>query len=158
MATGSDKEERQRVLFENHAQSYELVYIRFSDSNLGKLAPEHVTRKEVIEWLDTHGDVSYNRSRSRLLMLFNHMIADGLIPSDNNIIEKIIPKDETKERERLTIEQYQVIHTLSPAWLQNAMDLSLISLQRREDIAAMKFDQIITQNIRRFRNQANQNR
>ncbi len=34
------------------------------------------------------------------------------------------------------------MHANSPTWLQNAMDLALITLQRRQDIVSMKFSDI----------------
>lgn len=47
-----------------------------------------------------------------------------------------------RQRARLTLEAYRVIHSKAEPWLQNAMDLSLHTLLRRADIAAMKFSDI----------------
>lgn len=45
----------------------------------------------------------------------------------------------TRQRERLTIAAYMAIHAHAQSWLQNAMDLSLITLLRREDVAGLRF-------------------
>ena len=45
-----------------------------------------------------------------------------------------------KQSERLTLDQYRAIHATAPGWLQVAMDLSLITLQRRGDVVRMRYD------------------
>ena len=45
----------------------------------------------------------------------------------------------TRKRERLTLDAYETIYAAAPAWLQNAMEMSLITLLRREDVAAARF-------------------
>lgn len=45
----------------------------------------------------------------------------------------------TRVRERLTVETFKAIRAKAPAWLQRAMDLSLVTLLRREDVCTMKF-------------------
>lgn len=47
-----------------------------------------------------------------------------------------------------TIERYQAIYDAAPAWMQNAIDLALYSLQRREDLVLLHRDNIIDNCIR----------
>ncbi|WP_148212633.1 tyrosine-type recombinase/integrase [Hahella chejuensis] len=47
-----------------------------------------------------------------------------------------------KTRKRLSLDEYLRIRFHSPAWMKNAMDLALLTLQRREDIVKMKFEDI----------------
>lgn len=44
-----------------------------------------------------------------------------------------------RQRERLTVEAYRAIHARAPAWLQNAMDLSLSTLLRQNDVVSARF-------------------
>lgn len=45
----------------------------------------------------------------------------------------------TRKRERLTVEVYRAIREKAPGWLQVAMDLSLLTLLRREDVVTARF-------------------
>ena len=47
-----------------------------------------------------------------------------------------------RARERLTLETYTEIHAKSEPWLQNAMDLSLQTLLRRDDICSLRFEDV----------------
>ena len=47
-----------------------------------------------------------------------------------------------KSRKRLSQEQYDLIFKSAPRWLQNAMSIALYTIQRREDIVMMRFDNI----------------
>lgn len=44
-----------------------------------------------------------------------------------------------RQRDRLTEDAYGAIWSAAPAWLRNAMDLSLLTLLRREDIVSTRF-------------------
>lgn len=44
-----------------------------------------------------------------------------------------------RKRARLTIEDYRKIWGKAPAWVQVAMDLSLLTLLRREDVVSLRF-------------------
>jgi len=47
-----------------------------------------------------------------------------------------------RQRERLTDNTYEAIWQAADPWLRNAMDLSLVTLLRREDIATLRFPDI----------------
>lgn len=47
-----------------------------------------------------------------------------------------------RQRERLTIDAYRAIWEKAPAWVRNAMDLSLLTLLRREDVVSLRFSDI----------------
>lgn len=80
------------------------------------------------------------RMRSQLIKCFDFAMGNGLV--DSNPASKTLPITATVERQRLTKEQFDQILELAPLHIQNAMRLALITLQRREDIAAMKFANI----------------
>jgi len=52
------------------------------------------------------------------------------------------------KRERLTYPAYLVVHGVAPPWLQNAMDLGLQTLQRREDLVLLRWSDIEGDRIR----------
>jgi integrase len=60
----------------------------------------------------------------------------------DNPAEATLKRREKKARRRLTQAQYDAIHALCPVWAQNAMDLALITLQRRGDVSRMKFENV----------------
>jgi hypothetical protein len=45
----------------------------------------------------------------------------------------------SRKRERLTIDVYRAIWDQAPQWVRNAMDLSLLTLLRREDVVSARF-------------------
>lgn len=76
---------------------------------------------------------AFNQHRSRLIMLWRHMVSDGLVP--DNLPERIIKKDRpARVRQRLTLPHYIAIFNKATTPIQNAMEVSLNALQRRADI------------------------
>jgi integrase len=92
----------------------------------------------IAEMLDAITPRSANQSRALLIDIFNHAAAKGLCP--DNPAASTINRIEKKQRKRHTIEGLKAIREKSPAWLQNAIDLALITAQRRTDILDMRFD------------------
>jgi integrase len=72
--------------------------------------------------------------------VLNHAAAKGLCP--DNPASNTIPKLEKKQRKRHTVEGLKAIREKSPHWLKNAVDLALITAQRRSDILDMKFEDV----------------
>jgi len=92
-------------------------------------------------FLDRYSGWAYSLHRSTLIDLFKVAVAKGFIK--DNVAQKTLSKTNIKkERQRLTLEQFNTIHSLAEPWLQNAMDLALITAQRRADLVSMKFDDI----------------
>src|SRR5690554_3641711 len=60
----------------------------------------------------------------------------------DNPAAAILKRREKKARARLTKAQFDAIRALCEPWMQNAMDLALVTLQRRGDVARMKFDDV----------------
>ncbi len=79
-----------------------------------------------------------NQCRALLTDIFNHAAAKGLCP--DNPAASTINRIEKKQRKRHTVDGLKAIREKSPAWLQNAIDLALITAQRRTDILDMRFD------------------
>jgi len=100
----------------------------------------HITVLEIANFLNLYPDRSSNQHRQIFIQIFKHAVGKGLV--DENIAEKTLPKIEKKQRKRLSLEQFELIYRNAPLHIQNAMDLSLITLQRRSDISKMKFSDI----------------
>lgn len=77
--------------------------------------------------------------RSRLSDVFRMAETQGLIDQGKNPVSATYVPSRDVKRERLTIEQFKAIHDKAPIWLQRAMYVALLTAQRRDDIANMKF-------------------
>ncbi len=107
---------------------------------LGQQRINRISVADCAVFLDQYPDTQSNRYRSLLMVIFKHAVAKGL--AERNPVNDTMPKKLNVKRKRLSVEQYQAIHDHAPAWLQNAMDLSLLILQRREDLAALHWEQV----------------
>ncbi|MGC3891239.1 phage integrase Arm DNA-binding domain-containing protein [Pseudomonas urmiensis] len=118
----------------------DLYAVRFKQirAALGEKPIDQITIRMVAEFLEPLTARASNQARAILIDLFNHAAAKGLCP--DNPAGNTIPKIEKKQRKRHTVEGLRAIREKSPRWLQNAIDLALITAQRRGDILDMKFE------------------
>ena len=114
--------------------------LKKAEVTLGPIPISEVTRKHIADFLNGFPPTASNRYRSILRLLFRYAESDGLV--DVNPVDKIMRKPEVVKRQRLTLQDYQAIHSCAEPWLQNAMDLGLQTLQRRGDLIRMRFDHI----------------
>lgn len=118
---------------------YEYRLNRFK-KDLGKELVEDFTTKTIADYLDKHfsGD-AYVKHRGTLIDLFRFAITKGWV--DNNPAEVTYAKaDNTKKRQRMTLEQFKALHEIAPDWLKIAMELAMLTLQGRNEIINMRFD------------------
>ncbi|WDG79205.1 phage integrase Arm DNA-binding domain-containing protein [Pseudomonas chlororaphis] len=116
---------------------YAVHFRRFRKHFEGK-AVDQITIRMIAEMLDALTPRTANQCRALLIDIFNHAAAKGLCP--DNPAASTISRIEKKQRKRHTIEGLKAIREKSPTWLQNAIDLALITAQRRTDILDMRFD------------------
>lgn len=107
---------------------------------LGSKPIDQITIRMVAEFLDGLTPRASNQARAMLVDVFTHAAAKGLCP--DNPAASTIPKIEKKQRKRHTVEGLKAIRARAPRWLQNAIDLALITAQRRGDIINMKFEDV----------------
>lgn len=89
-----------------------------------------------------HGEASanvQNRKVSWLKKLFGYAMDESLM-DDNPASRKRMRKTASKERRRLTLEQYKLIHAAAPVWLQTAMDLALQTTHARLEVSRIKYN------------------
>lgn len=75
--------------------------------------------------------------RTTLIDLFSCVIARGWLAVNPCKHLKLPPAK--VRRQRLTMDDFRAIHAHSPRWLQHAMNLALVTLQRRGEVAYMRF-------------------
>lgn len=118
--------------------------IKLMSETLGDIPVNDVTVYHCAEfldqWLRDGKRRMAARMRSQLIKCFNYAIANGL--ADTNPATKTLAVEAKVHRKRLTKDQFDAIYALAPAHIQNAMMIGMLTLQRREDIAAMQFKDI----------------
>ncbi|MDT4813500.1 Bacteriophage lambda integrase, Arm DNA-binding domain [compost metagenome] len=120
----------------------DLYGVRFKQMRaaLGTQPIDQITIRMLADFLEPLTPRASNQARAILADVFTHAAARGLVP-DNPAVSTI-PKIEKKQRKRHTMEGLKLIRRRSPPWLQNSIDLALITAQRRGDILAMKFEDV----------------
>lgn len=116
------------------------VQIRKLEAAMGDVAAEDVSVQDLAQLLEKYSPRTANQIRQVAVDLFRVAVSRGL--RADNPAEATLKRKEKKARKRLTQDEYDTIKTMSPLWAQNAMDLALITLQRRSDVARMKFENI----------------
>lgn len=116
------------------------VRIRQINAAIGEQPVDEVTIKMVSELLESLSPRSSNQCRALLADIIDHAVARGLCP--DNPAANTIPRIEKKARKRHTLEGIKAIRRHAEPWLQNAIDLALITAQRRSDILSLRFDDV----------------
>src|SRR6185503_3547236 len=112
--------------------------------SVGKITPKQIAdalKKATAE----RGASSASKLRGVLLDVFREAIENGHVEVGKNPVESVFKPEVTVTRSRLTLDDYKLIYTQatkepSTRWIANAMELALVSGQRREDIGKMRFD------------------
>lgn len=119
-----------------------LALIKRLAVDVGDKNIEAFTLKDLAQYLDDYfaGD-AYIRARSLFSEVYRFAKRKGLYTGQDNPADdterKTVPK---KKRVRMTKEGYKAIRTAAPEWLQDAMDLALITLQGRYEVVHARFD------------------
>jgi integrase len=79
-------------------------------------------------------------TRSLLIQIFDLAISKGLVT--DNPAAQTIKRYRIKQRKRHSLEGLTAIRNVSPQWLKNAIDLAMLTTQRRIDIINMKWTDI----------------
>lgn len=87
----------------------------------------------------TNGAGMARNMRSKLSDIFRWAETQGVIDVGRSPVAATFSPEYKVKRERLCLEQFWLIHAQASAWAKNAMMLALVTAQRRDDIANMKF-------------------
>ncbi|CAJ2721990.1 tyrosine-type recombinase/integrase [Burkholderia pseudomallei] len=118
----------------------------FAGQEIAKITAREVSNF-IREAASTRGPASAMKIRSRLRDVFREAIERGLVELGKNPVEVVKAAKPSVTRSRLTLDDFKAIlaesqKDASLRWFSNAMLVALVSGQRREDVATMRFDQI----------------
>jgi len=109
-------------------------------TTLGKKSFEEINIHDIAQFLKKFPPTQSNNYRSALKIIFQYAIAEGLL--DKNPADATIKKTVEIKRQRLTLDGFNAIKQCAPTWLQNAMDLALLTGQRRGDLVNLQWTDI----------------
>lgn len=120
------------------AEVYESV-IRRIEAGLGGTAVAEVTVKACATFIREVTESERARQQFRLVLgwILACAVEEGWI--DTNPALSTRKFSHSRKRERLSIDVYRAIWDQAPQWVRNAMDLSLLTLLRREDVVSARF-------------------
>lgn len=105
-----------------------------------KEALSSITLLKVNQLLDSLPASTSIETRSLLIQMFDLAISKGLLTE--NPAAQTIKRYRVKQRKRHTLEGLTLIREAAPQWLKNAIDLAMLTTQRRIDIINMKWTDI----------------
>lgn len=128
--------------------------LRACDVYIRKLGNWDLACMQLIEFSTAHiaslleteetasGAASALQLRARAGDVFRMAETQGLIPQGANPVTATYTPSRAVKRERLSLDQFWTIRAHAPLQLQRAMDLALITGQRRDDIVNLKFSDV----------------
>lgn len=120
------------------AEVYESV-IRRIEAGLGATPVAEVTVKACATFIREVTESERARQQFRLVLgwILACAVEEGWIDTNPALATRKF--SHSRKRERLSIEVYRAIWDAAPQWVRNAMDLSLLTLLRREDVVSARF-------------------
>lgn len=116
---------------------------RITAASFAWMSLKNITTAHIASFIDdvvkNSGAGAATNLRTRLSDVFRMAETQGLIDAGKNPVTSTYVPDREVQRDRLSLEQYLLVRAQGPSWLANAMDLALMTAQRREDIALAKF-------------------
>lgn len=119
------------------AEVYESVIRRIS-RGIGPRAVATLTVKDCATFI--RAVTESPRSRQQFRLVLGWILACGVEEgwADTNPALQTRRHAHERQRERLTLDAYRAIWAAAAPWLRNAMDTSLLTLLRREDVVAIR--------------------
>lgn len=95
-----------------------------------------IKTKTIAAYLKQYTPNSYMKHRTLLSDIFSHAISEGHTESNPVLVigKKKAPK---RKKHKHTAAGIQAIREISPPWLQNVIDIAILSLQRRSDLTGI---------------------
>lgn len=116
---------------------------RFKEAGFAWMKMEDIGTSHAAKYLEgieqESGKGAATVMRARLSDVFRMAETQGVIKVGQNPVAATYTPDRTVKRERLTLEQFHVIYEKAPEYLRRAMNLALMTAQRRDDVASMLF-------------------
>lgn len=120
------------------AENYGSVLGRI-ERGIGDKPLETFTVKDCAAFIRGVTESPRSRQQFRLVLtwVFACAVEEGWV--ETNVAVATRRFAHSRKRDRLTVETYGAIYAQAPEWLQVAMDLSLLTLLRREDVVSARF-------------------
>ena len=116
---------------------------RIAAADIAKMRMRHIETAHISTFLGEFAKASGagmgRNMRSKLGDIFRWAETQGVTEVGKNPVTATFNPEYKVKRERLSLEQFWQIHAEAGAWAKNAMLLALVTGQRRDDIANMKF-------------------
>lgn len=114
----------------------------------GHIPVNQIKPRAVVEVLEHYSNAGHSRSaemiRSVLSDLFRAAEAKGYIEVGTNPVTATETEKSKVKRERLSLDDFMAIHRAErKSWAKAAMELALVTAQRRGDVAAMRRSDIV---------------
>lgn len=121
---------------------------RLTESLRGVQVPL-ITTQMLREAVSTSSEFEQSKLKSLLLRFFRYAKSTGLYPPHlvNPVDDLFIDPLPHKQRQRLTLEQFNAICHAAPRWLQWLMILGFHLALRRVDLVQLRFDNVIGERI-----------
>ncbi|HEJ9180347.1 tyrosine-type recombinase/integrase [Serratia marcescens] len=123
------------------------LQIGYIKEKMGDLLLSRVTTKDIADMMNSYTEQGKKATAGKMRQIlndaFNEAIAAGVL-KENPVTPTKAPANKV-QRSRLIISEYrQILAEVgdSEPWVKNMFDLALVTGQRREDLAAMKFRDI----------------
>lgn len=116
---------------------------RIAEADIAKMRMRHIETAHIANFLDAFTKASGSgmgrNMRSKLTDIFRWAETQGVIDVGRSPVTATFNPEYKVKRERLSLEQFWLIHAEASIWAKNAMMLALVTGQRRDDVANMKF-------------------
>lgn len=111
------------------------------ERELGANAWASFDLRALSDWLRPLTREAFIKYRNQWIDIYKYACSIGL--SERNLAEMTLAKAPgARLRKRWTLEQFKAAREMAAPWLQIAMDMAVLTLQRREDLCAMRFEHI----------------
>ncbi len=141
--------DRDAPLAENSLRTGRQLIARIGRADFAWRALTDITAQHISAFLteiaEQGGKSTTVSMRTRLMDVFKLAEVSGLIEAGKNPVIVTEARKVKVKRERMSLEQFLAIrdHAETPATTRNAMNLALVTGQRREEIAEMKFADVM---------------
>lgn len=110
--------------------------------SLGAIAVSQIEVVHVVQALDrlTTGKRMRNIYRHLMIKIFRYAVEMGWCSDNPAEITRVV--NDKRKRMRMTMAGYNAIRSAADPWLQVAMDLALVTLQRPEDLVMTRYSDI----------------
>lgn len=116
---------------------------RLAEAEFASRRMPDISTSMIAQYLEAYkverGATSAKQMRSKLRDVFRWAETQGVIEKGRSPVAATMAPKVKVVRERLSLEQFLAIRDQAPVWLRNAMNLALVTGQRRGDVLAMKF-------------------